>query len=90
MEDIDFSDAAMFASTAKPAARPPALAPLARAAVTVAADPPAPLVPRCRQCGHAYGIAFHTRNIYRRGEGWKEERFCSEACGADYQMGCEG
>lgn len=73
MEDIDFSDAAMFASTAKPAA-----------------DPPAPLVPRCRQCGHAYGIAFHTRNIYRRGEGWKEERFCSEACGADYQMGCEG
>ena len=91
MDDIDFSDGAMFGASPPPS-RPPPLAPLAPPKPAPVTPPPAPVasVPRCAQCGFAYGIAFHDRNIYVRGRGWKMERFCSEACGANYQMGCEG
>ncbi len=85
-DPIRFDDAAMFAP---PRPRPPVLAPVARPTPPIN-NAPAVMVSRCPQCGFAYGTAYHTRNIYRRGTGWKEERFCSECCGADYQMGCEG
>ena len=87
-DTIDFSDGAMFAA---PKPRPPALAPLAPKPAP-AIRPPAPdgvMVPRCPQCGFAYGTAFHSRMIWRGGR-QNEVRFCSEACGANYQMGCEG
>lgn len=77
-EPIDFSIAAMYAAPTKPTQSP-----------KPTPAEPLPLVARCAQCGHAYGIAYHTRSIYRRGRGWSDERFCSEDCGANYQMGCE-
>lgn len=55
----------------------------------VEAVSPAPPVARCPQCGFAFGAAFHTRVIFQNRR-QSEIRFCSPACGADYQMGCEG
>ena len=59
-----------------------------RASLPLAPKPVA-LVPRCPQCGFAYGIAGHTR-IVRRNRCDEEMTFCSVACGDHFQMGCEG
>ena len=95
-DPIRFDDAAMFAA-------PPPRRPLSDAGHRnnislltrmVVADPgvePAPvaLVPRCPQCGFAYGIASHSRMVWKNRQ-QVEMTFCSEACGADYQIGSEG
>ena len=84
-EPIRFDDAAMFAA---PPRRPPVLAPVVRPTPPIS-NTPAVMVPRCPQCGFAYGLASHSRMVWKNRQ-QVEMTFCSEACGADYQIGSEG